>query len=80
MDRPYHAIIASTVYPTGAELYTCPDCAYQFVYYNGRRIPLDNGDTDAIHSGGYLEMGAPKVVQDDEPLPREFQEWEDNLP
>ena len=52
----------------------CPFCPYRIRIDERGLTVFDSGDPEARHEGeGRMEMGAP-VVQQDEPLPDEFED------
>jgi hypothetical protein len=61
-----HQMVVKNTYPTGAQEWFCPTCGRHFILQwppNYKRIVLDEGDEQAIHSGGTngLVMGSPEI-------------------
>lgn len=61
-----HKMVVKSTYPTGAQEWYCPTCGRCFILQwppNYKRIILNEGDEQAIHSGGTggLEMGPVEV-------------------
>ena len=49
-----HELVLEKVYPTGVQQWHCPVCGLRFVlrWDPYKRIVLDQGDPNAIHTGG----------------------------
>jgi hypothetical protein len=66
-----HKMVVKSTFPTGAQEWYCPTCGRRFILQwppNYKRIILNEGDEQAIHSGGNggLVMG-PVEVEPAEP-------------
>jgi hypothetical protein len=65
-----HEMILNTTHPSGVEEWYCPTCGRRFLMQwppNFKRIILDEGDENALHSGGKggISMGV-QITQDTE--------------
>ena len=61
-------MILANGHDTGAEEWYCPDCGRRFVMTwppNYRKVVLEQGDPNAIHSGGKgeLQIGSADIVE-----------------
>ena len=81
-----HKMVVKNTFPTGAQEWYCPTCGRRFILQwppNYKRIILNEGDEQAIHSGGTggMVLGAaqaesPEPLAKDE-IPSEFTDLDD---
>ena len=72
-----HEMILDEVYPSGAEMWSCPICGRKFVMQwppSYKRIILNEGNSGVVHNGGKggLKMGG--VVVEKQP---DMSTWSD---
>ncbi|HKZ82545.1 MAG TPA: hypothetical protein VJ793_02685 [Anaerolineae bacterium] len=71
-ESRYHEMRFEQTHSSGADEWVCPTCGRRLLMYwppAYRRVVLDAGDEQAIHSGGKgeLQMRPPQVSAADEP-------------
>lgn len=81
MPMEQHACDLAEMYPTGAVRWACRTCAYEIIFGGPpeyRMVRLNNGDENALHSGGAGGVSIAKVdVSQDQQVEDEPKPWDD---
>ncbi len=85
-NRPRHEMELETIHATGAEEWFCPTCGRRFIMQwppAYKKIVLDQGDIQVMHSGGTgglrIDSAQPAPLPDDHPAHDNLDLWRDGL-